>query len=124
MPEKDLTQRFTDHQKLNFVLEAKRLAGVELGRFLRSKGISSVELENWHQEMLDGLAEGKPMTRGTKKSLENRIKLLEAENEKLRVINELQKKSQVLREEFAARQEAEKIEKEKLRLLKKGSKKD
>ena len=103
MSEKDLVQRFRDTQKMNFVVESWDLRGEDLGRFLRENGLSSIEIMTWRDQMGEGLEEGKPLDKSVKKSLENRIKLLEEENRQLRVLNELQKKAQKLIEVHEAK---------------------
>jgi hypothetical protein len=96
MSEKDMNQRFTDSRKMEFVVKSWKLKGEELGRFLRENGIYSVELESWREQMSDGLKNEKPMFRGQKKILENRIRLLERELQQANAVIDLQKKVQNL----------------------------
>lgn len=96
MPEKDLTQRFSTKRRVAMVVESWNLSGEDLGRFLRKHGISSAELLSWREQMCDGLEEDKPLNRQLRKSLEQRIALLEKELEKARLQIELQKKVQNL----------------------------
>ena len=65
-------------EKLKIVNEAASLSNVELGAFLRSKGVHETHLEQWRMQMLGGLGktEKKPKTNSTETK---RIRELEKE---------------------------------------------
>jgi transposase-like protein len=77
MKSQDKTRRPQDWppaEKLEVVVEAAGLSPEELGSLVRRKGIHRTHLEQWHRQMLAGLAGGK------KKPLEaRRIRELEKE---------------------------------------------
>jgi hypothetical protein len=106
MSEMNSRQRFRTTQQMAMVAKSWDLKGEHLGRFLRENGISSVELESWRGQMKDGMDDGKPLDRGTRKRLEQRIQLLEAELKRALGIIELQKKAQKIWEEDEARKVA------------------
>lgn len=108
MSVKDLRQRFSTSEKMELVGESWNLSGQERGRFLRKTGIHSVELNSWRKQMEDGLKGGKSLDRGTKKTLESRIKLLEKELQEARALIELQKKVQDL---FAEKEDKNTVQK-------------
>jgi transposase-like protein len=121
MSEKDLVQRFKLIEKMRLVAESWHLRGENLGSFLRRNGISSPELLAWRSQMKDGLEEGLPVVRSEKKRYEAKIKRLEEEVRQLRVLNDLQKKAQILLEQEEARNTAKSLEKKSSRSPKKGS---
>ena len=48
-------QDWNPEEKLAAVLEAASLADAELGAFLRNKGLDEAHLQQWREQMLDGL---------------------------------------------------------------------
>jgi len=94
MSEMNARVRFRTSQQMAMVAGSWGLKGEELGRFLRENGISSVELEGWKEQMKDGMDDGKPLDRQTKKTLLQRIALLEKELLRAQGMLVLQKKAQ------------------------------
>lgn len=82
--------------KLDLVISSWDLKGEALGLFLRSNGIYKEELEQWRDQIMSALDDGKPVDPGSRKSYEQKIKRLEQELEEAKVIIELQKKVQEL----------------------------
>ena len=70
-------QDWTAEEKLNAVLEYERLEEEEQrGKYLREKGLHSVNIERWKQELIEGLKSSKS---GKKDPRDKRIKELEKE---------------------------------------------
>jgi transposase-like protein len=124
MSEKDLNQRFKLVHKMRLVAQSWDLRDEELGRFLRSNGISSPELMAWRDQMQEGLEEGLPVPRSEKRRYKAQIARLEEEVRQLRAVNEIQKKVQVLLEQEKVKSTAEKSERKSVRSSKKVSSKE
>lgn len=70
-------QDWTAEEKLNAVLEYEKLEEEEQrGMYLREKGLHSVHIERWKQELIEGLKSSKS---GKKDPRDKRIKELERE---------------------------------------------
>ena len=70
-------QDWTAEEKLNAVLEYEKLEEEEQrGKYLREKGLHSLHLERWKQELIEGLKSSKS---GKKDRRDKRIKELERE---------------------------------------------
>jgi transposase len=52
-------RQWTQEQKYDALLEAARLTGDELGKWLREKGLRSEHIEKWQHEMKKNLNQGK-----------------------------------------------------------------
>lgn len=111
MPEKDLNQRFSTQQKMRLVADSWHLKDEEYGRFLRRSGISSIEIESWREQMAEGMDEGKPISRGEKRSLQQRIELLKKELKRAQGVIAFQKKFQKIWEKDAEAKVPKKSEK-------------
>ena len=70
-------QDWTAAEKLDAVLEASSLSEDELGGFLRRKGLYRTHLEQWRQQMLQGLVAKKP--RSSKPAKDRQVRELEKE---------------------------------------------
>lgn len=79
-------------QKMSLVAESWGLNKTDLGAFLRSKGLKSCELEDWRNQMSDGLDLNIVMNVDTKKSYQKKIAKLEKELNEARLVIEFQKK--------------------------------
>jgi transposase-like protein len=119
MPEKDLTQRFKLVHKMRLVAESWKLKDEKLGHFLRTNGISSPELMAWRDQMQEGLEEGIPLPRSEKRRYKAQIARLEEEVRQLRVVNEIQKKVQVLLEQEKVKNTVKKSGRRPVKSLKK-----
>ena len=86
-------------RKFRLVMQSYGLKGSELGAFLRSNGIYSDELNDWRNQMSDGLSGNMMMNVDTKKSQQKKIEKLERELKEARIIIELQKKVQKILED-------------------------
>lgn len=69
-------QDWTAEEKLVAVLDYEKLDEQEHGKYLREKGLHSVHIERWKQELIEGL---KALRSGKKDSRDKRIKELEKE---------------------------------------------
>ena len=69
-------QDWIAEEKLDAVLACEKLDEEERGRYLREKGLHTVHIERWKQELIDGLKASKS---GKKDPREKRIKELEKE---------------------------------------------
>jgi transposase len=95
---------WSPEEKLQAVLEASGLPEDELGAFLRRKGIHDIHLQQWRQEMLNGLQNASPVKKAKGKSPEaKRLRELEKElNRKEKALAEaaallvLKKKAQAI----------------------------
>ena len=71
-------QDWTAEEKLEAVLEMEKLDEQEKGKYLREKGIHTIHIQRWKQEMLDGLKlNGKSLSKADPR--DKRIKELEKE---------------------------------------------
>jgi transposase-like protein len=70
-------QDWTAEEKLAAVLEAASLTDEELGAFLRNRGLHEPQLQQWREQMLDGLQT--PAVRKKKPPESKRIRALEKE---------------------------------------------
>lgn len=86
---------FEAEEKLKIVLETASMNELELGEYLRKKGLHSVEVERWREEALSGL---KTEKRGRPK-IDPELKELREERKSLK--RELQKKEKALAEASA-----------------------
>ena len=69
-------QDWPAEEKLQAVLEYEKLEEEQRGKYLREKGLHSVYIERWKEEIIDGL---KGMRSGKKDPRDKRIKELERE---------------------------------------------
>ena len=69
-------QDWTAEEKLVAVLEYEKLKEQERGTYLREKGLHSVHIERWKQQILEGLKSSKS---GKKDPRDTKIKELEKE---------------------------------------------
>ena len=69
-------QDWTAEEKLEAVLEYEKLEEEERGKYLREKGLHSVHIEKWKQQILQGLKSSKS---GKKDPRDSKIKELEKE---------------------------------------------
>ena len=70
-------RQWTETDKYEALLEAARLTGEDLGKWLREKGLRSEHIEKWRHEMKKNLNQQKKNT--DLKEAKNRIKELERE---------------------------------------------
>ena len=71
-------QDWTAEEKLEAVLEMEKLDEQEKGKYLREKGIHTIHVQRWKQEMLEGLkSNGKGLSKADPRG--KRIKELEKE---------------------------------------------
>ena len=69
-------QDWSAEDKLNALFEYEKLEEEQRGKYLREKGIHSVHIERWKQELIEGLKSSKS---GKKDPRDKRIKELERE---------------------------------------------
>ena len=69
-------QDWTAEEKLNGLLEYEKLDEVERGKYLREKGLHSVHIERWKQQILEGLKSSKSSKKDPR---DTKIKELEKE---------------------------------------------
>ena len=69
-------QDWTAEEKLNAVLEYEKLEEEQRGKYLREKGLHSVHIERWKEELIEGLKSSKSAKKDPR---DKRIKELERE---------------------------------------------
>ena len=83
---------WTINQRIKFLVDSFYLYGEEYGVFLRQNGLYSHDVDQWREQMKNGLSEGRAVYKDERNRLEARIKELELELEQTKALVELQKK--------------------------------
>ncbi len=78
--------------KMKLVKESWGLSGEKLGVFLRSRGVHSIELQEWRRQMSEGLEGNVILNVGTKSEYKKKIEKLEKEIAELKAVVVAQKK--------------------------------